>query len=55
LALAQRLLETTDQPIDLIAARAGFGSSVSMRQQFRNILQISPSLYRREFRGQVGQ
>lgn len=55
LALAQRLLETTDQPIDLIAARAGFGSSVSMRQQFRDILQISPSLYRREFRGQVGQ
>ncbi|MBU6993519.1 GlxA family transcriptional regulator [Ferrovum myxofaciens] len=53
LALAQRLLETTDQPIDLIAARAGFGSSVSMRQQFRDVLQISPSLYRREFRGQA--
>jgi len=55
LAMAQRLLETTDQPIELIAARAGFGSSVSLRQQFRDVLRISPSVYRREFRGQVAR
>ncbi len=53
LALAQRLLETTDQPIELVATRAGFGSSVSLRQQFREVLRISPSSYRREFRGQA--
>jgi len=53
LAAAQRLLETTDQPIELIAAQAGFGSSVSLRQQFREVLRISPSSYRREFRGQA--
>lgn len=51
LALAQRLLETTDQGIELIAAQAGFGSSVSLRQQFRETFRVSPSAYRREFRG----
>lgn len=52
LAAAQRLLENTDLPVELIAARAGFGSAVALRQQFREVLRVSPSSYRREFRGQ---
>ena len=55
LALAQRLLETSDLAVELIAARAGFGSSVSLRQQFRETFRVSPSAYRREFRGQSTQ
>ena len=51
LTLAQRLLETSDQPIERIAVRAGFGSALSMRQHFSAALKTSPSTYRREFRG----
>jgi transcriptional regulator GlxA family with amidase domain len=51
LALAQRLLETTAQPIERIAERAGFGSALSMRQHFGVAFNTTPSLYRREFRG----
>ncbi len=51
LALAQRLLETTGKPIDLIAQEAGFGSEASLRQHFNKALKISPAKYRREFRG----
>lgn len=51
LVLAKKLLETTDSPIDLIAERAGFGTSASLRQHFNHTFKISPSNYRREFRG----
>jgi len=51
LALAQRLLETTHRPIDLIAVEAGFGTALSMRQHFAAALATSPSAYRREFQG----
>lgn len=51
LALAQRLLETTAQPIERIAERAGFGSALSMRQHFGVAFNTTPSMYRREFRG----
>ena len=51
LALAQRLLETTAQPVERIAERAGFGSALSMRQHFGLAFNTTPSLYRREFRG----
>lgn len=51
LALAQRLLETTAQPVERIAERAGFGSALSMRQHFARTFNTTPSLYRREFRG----
>lgn len=52
LALAQRLLETTTQPIERIAESAGFGSSLSMRQHVAATLQTTPSRYRRKFRGE---
>lgn len=50
LALAQRFLETGDQPIDVIADLAGFGSALSLRQHFSKVLNTSPATYRREFR-----
>lgn len=53
LALAQRLLETTAKPIDLIAEESGFGSEVTMRQQFNKVLKTTPSRYRKEFRGSL--
>lgn len=51
LALSQRLLESTDQPIDSIAGLAGFGSPVSLRHHFGRAFGVSPSSYRQSFRG----
>ncbi len=52
LALAQRLLETTSNPVSLVAQESGFGSEVSLRLHFRKNLKISPARYRKEFRGE---
>jgi transcriptional regulator GlxA family with amidase domain len=49
LALAQRLLETTDAPMERVAQKAGFGSPLSLRLAFARELDTTPSLYRREF------
>jgi AraC family transcriptional regulator, transcriptional activator FtrA len=49
--LAQRLLESTDLPIEIVAERAGFGTPVTMRHHFANRVQTSPQAYRRTFRG----
>ena len=51
LARAQRLLESTDRPIDAVAADAGFGSTASLRQHFAAAFNTSPLAYRRQFRG----
>ena len=48
--LAQRLLETTDLPVDAVAHRSGFGSSVALRAQFQKVLCTSPKAYRESFR-----
>ncbi len=50
LALAQRLLETTADPIETVAGLAGFGTAASMRQIFGAALQVSPTAYRAQFR-----
>jgi transcriptional regulator GlxA family with amidase domain len=50
LSLAQRLLETTDKSIDMIAREVGFGSTLSLRQHFSAQLKTSPRRYRDEFR-----
>ncbi|MFY8328399.1 GlxA family transcriptional regulator [Pseudoalteromonas sp. ZZD1] len=50
LGLAQQLLETSDLNIDLVAAKAGFSSSVNFRQHFQAAFSISPSVYRKQFR-----
>ncbi|WP_243295143.1 helix-turn-helix domain-containing protein [Geothrix mesophila] len=51
LTFAQRLLETTGHPVEHVAALAGFGSAVSLRLHFRQILKTSPTAYRRAFQG----
>jgi transcriptional regulator GlxA family with amidase domain len=51
LTLAQRLLETTAQPVERIAEKAGFGTPLSLRQHFAAAFNTTPSMYRREFRG----
>jgi transcriptional regulator GlxA family with amidase domain len=48
---AQHLLEATDLAIDDVAARAGLGTSASLRAQLRSRAGVSPSAYRRTFRG----
>ncbi len=50
LALAQRLLETSDQKIDNVACDSGFTSTVSLRQHFLSVFSISPGAYRKQFR-----
>ncbi|MDM0018845.1 GlxA family transcriptional regulator [Variovorax saccharolyticus] len=47
---AQQLLETTDMTIEQVAAEAGFGTSLSLRQHFADQVRTSPSSYRRAFR-----
>jgi transcriptional regulator GlxA family with amidase domain len=48
--LAQRLLETTDDPVEVIALRCGFGTAAGLRMHFRRVLDTSPLVYRRTFR-----
>ena len=54
LRLAQRLLETTDDPIEHVSRRAGYDASVTMRAQFALRLHTSPRAYRRTFRASGG-
>lgn len=50
MAQAQRMLESSDASVDVIAQQAGFGTALSLRQHFRSALRTSPSAYRRQFR-----
>ena len=50
LRLAQRLLETTDAPVEVVARRSGYESPATMRAQFATRLQTSPRAYRSTFR-----
>jgi AraC family transcriptional regulator, transcriptional activator FtrA len=50
LRLAQRLLETTDDPVESVARRAGYDTSAAMRAQFTQRLRTSPRAYRATFR-----
>ncbi|MEU0275827.1 helix-turn-helix domain-containing protein [Streptomyces sp. NPDC006307] len=47
---ARRLLETSDLPVDQVAAHAGFGTAASLRQHLAAAIGVSPSSYRRAFR-----
>jgi AraC family transcriptional regulator, transcriptional activator FtrA len=49
--LAQRLLETTDLPIDLVAGASGFSTAANLRKHFSQIVRTSPQAYRRAFAG----
>lgn len=48
--LAQQLLEDTDETIDFIAERAGFGNAATFRHHFRGWRSTTPAGYRRAFR-----
>ncbi|GAA2752218.1 helix-turn-helix domain-containing protein [Kitasatospora cinereorecta] len=48
---AQRLLESTDEPIDAVAARCGFGNAATLRHHFGQRLGTTPQAYRRAFAG----
>jgi transcriptional regulator GlxA family with amidase domain len=50
LSMAQRLLETTAMPVEMVAQQSGFGSQASLRQHFHNAFSTSPARYRKEFR-----
>ncbi|MGW4905835.1 helix-turn-helix domain-containing protein [Streptomyces sp. NPDC004270] len=49
--LAQELLEGTDETMDAVAGRAGFGTAAALRYQFMKELGTTPNAYRRAFRG----
>ncbi|HEY2551543.1 MAG TPA: helix-turn-helix domain-containing protein [Streptosporangiaceae bacterium] len=48
--LAQHLLEDTDQTVDAVAERSGFGNATALRHHFRAWRATTPHAYRRAFR-----
>jgi transcriptional regulator GlxA family with amidase domain len=52
--LAQRLLETTSLPVEVIARDCGLGSAANLRKQFGRTLATSPQAYRRTFAASSG-
>jgi len=48
--LAQRLLETSDLPVEVVAARSGFCTADNLRKHFRAALRTTPQGYRSTFR-----
>ncbi|MEV6787170.1 helix-turn-helix domain-containing protein [Streptomyces sp. NPDC051098] len=51
--LSQELLESTDDTVDTIAGRSGFGNAAALRHHFLRTLGTTPNAYRRTFRGPV--
>lgn len=49
--LAQELLEATDETVDAIAGRCGFGTAAALRHHFLRTLSTTPNAFRRAFRG----
>lgn len=47
---AQELLETTDEPVEVVARRTGFGSATNLRYHFSRTTTVSPQTYRHVFR-----
>ncbi|HEV7188719.1 MAG TPA: helix-turn-helix domain-containing protein [Blastococcus sp.] len=52
-ALARRLLEATDTPVEQVAADAGFGTPASLRQHLHAAIGVAPLAYRRLYQGPV--
>ena len=48
---SQELLEATNNSIESVSNMAGFQSPISFRQSFKAIFSVSPSEWRRAFRG----
>jgi len=51
--LAQRLLETTDLSVDVIARDSGFGTADNLRKHFSRTVRTTPQSYRQAFRQPV--
>ena len=49
--VAQRLLETSDLPIDSVAQKSGFSTAANLRKHFSRAVHTSPHAYRRAFQG----
>ncbi len=47
---ARRELETTDDTLDVVATRCGFGTAETLRRVFQRRLGVPPDFYRRRFR-----
>lgn len=47
---ARRLLEETDEGVEVVAAACGFGTAETMRRTFLRVVRTSPTEYRRRFR-----
>lgn len=50
LEAARRLLEETDEGVEVVARRCGFGTAETLRRSFIRSLHLSPAEYRRRFR-----
>ncbi|WP_067463463.1 GlxA family transcriptional regulator [Actinomadura macra] len=50
---AQQLLESTDLPVERVAAESGFGSPVTLRAHFARHVGASPQSYRAAFRSRA--
>lgn len=48
---AQRLLEATDEPVEIVAGQVGFGSAAALRHHFTRRVGTTPTAYRRTFCG----
>jgi transcriptional regulator GlxA family with amidase domain len=48
---ARRLLETTDLPVDAVAAASGLGTAANLRLHLARAASTTPTAYRRTFRG----
>jgi len=53
LQLAERLLEDTDDAVEAVAERAGFGTAAVLRHHFQQHRRTTPQAYRRAFRRTV--
>ena len=49
LAAARQLLEQTNDSLELIAGRSGFGTSINLRRVFEKQLHLTPGEYRQRF------
>lgn len=52
--LAQRLLETSDLPVEVVATKSGFSTAGNLRKHFNRMVHTSPQAYRQAFRGRSG-
>ena len=46
---AREMLEGSDEPVESVAARSGFGSDETMRRAFLRVIGVGPSEYRQRF------